>query len=549
MPTLPPELAGLAALAHARRTAAEYYAPLLTSENEVLRIGAWCALLDREAIAPEQVEAVIALARYGAIQGRAFRYFESNWDHAQAARVDAMAASTEAEADRLARAAELGCNPAAAAEAQRQRFLATGRFETLAGLVSSLEQAHGWRGALPTAVDALVLYPHEPVAADVLLRLLYEARQKQLLKTLLGLLREASLHPYLVMLYDAAVRLLEGDAAGCRRQLVALDTARPPRPDILARIRPLALRLNAELLEKQGDYRAAYQAYADLNKVEQSALPGDTYYRAVLAAAAQNIPLLPPDGMTNHLTMTGFPRSGTTLLENALAAHPVIETFEEIPTVSSMQLHLDRCLPAASSEAEAVAVCLAARARYYDETLRRHRKQEASLFIDKMPMRSSEAALMLKMFPDKRYIFSIRHPFDVVLSCFKQQFSRNIATEQFATFENAVKLYDFSMSQWFAVHGLDDRRVHYLRYDDLVTSFERSMRGVLDFLGAAWDPAVLDFAERADNRFARTPSYQKVRQGLTIGVQSAWRNYGFLFQSAVARPLRKWADFFGYPAA
>jgi hypothetical protein len=121
--------------------------------------------------------------------------------------------------------------------------------------------------------------------------------------------------------------------------------------------------------------------------------------------------------------------------------------------------------------------------------------------------------------------------------------------EQFATFEGAIRLYDFSMEQWFAVHRLDDPRVHYLRYDDLVTEFEASMRGVLDFLGAAWDPAVLKFAELAESRFARTPSYQKVRQGLTIGAQSAWRNYGFLFQSAAAKPLRKWAEFFGYPTA
>jgi hypothetical protein len=47
----------------------------------------------------------------------------------------------------------------------------------------------------------------------------------------------------------------------------------------------------------------------------------------------------------------------------------------------------------------------------------------------------------------------------------------------------------------------------------------------------------------------KTPSYRKVRQGLSIGVQSSWRNYGFLFQSAEAKPLHRWAEFFGYPTA
>ena len=153
---------------------------------------------------------------------------------------------------------------------------------------------------------------------------------------------------------------------------------------------------------------------------------------------------------------------------------------------------------------------------------------------------------MAKMFPDKRYIFSIRHPFDVVLSCFKQYFGRNIAMEHFRSFETAVKLYDFTMTQWFAHYSLDDPRVHYVRYHVLVTDFEPTVRGVLGFLGVPWDDAVLNFAAAAETRAAKTPSYQKVRQGLSIGVQTQWKNYRFAFQSDAAAPLRKWAEFFGY---
>ena len=164
-------------------------------------------------------------------------------------------------------------------------------------------------------------------------------------------------------------------------------------------------------------------------------------------------------------------------------------------------------------------------------------------------MRSAEAGFMSKLFPDTRYIFSIRHPYDVVLSCFKQDFGRNIAMEHFRTLDGAARLYDFTMTQWFGVFGLDDPRVHYLRYDDLVTDFEPSMRAVLSFLGAPWSAEVMDFADAAERRAAKTPSYQKVRQGLTIGVQSQWRNYGFAFQSEATEPLKKWAEFFGYSTA
>ena len=65
--------------------------------------------------------------------------------------------------------------------------------------------------------------------------------------------------------------------------------------------------------------------------------------------------------------------------------------------------------------------------------------------------------------------------------------------------------------------------------------------------GLQWDEHIRDFASLADARSGRTPSYQKVRKGLTLGVQTSWRNYGFLFQSPDAKPLYRWAEFFGYP--
>jgi hypothetical protein len=212
-----------------------------------------------------------------------------------------------------------------------------------------------------------------------------------------------------------------------------------------------------------------------------------------------------------------------------------------------MELYLERALPLANSGEDLQRIYLRARDRYYDEALRRRRKLGAEVFIDKLPMRSAEAGFLVKVFPDKRYIFSIRHPFDVVLSCFKQHFGHNIAMEHFRSFDTAAKLYDFTMRQWFNVHGLDDPRIHYVRYDALVADFETTLRGTLEFLGLAWDSNVLNFAQFADNRGARTPSYQKVRKGLGIGLQTAWRNYRFLFQSDAAKPLYEWARFLGYP--
>jgi hypothetical protein len=547
MTALPPALQGLSLLSQARSKASDYYAPLLDSDDEVLKIGAWCALLDRDQIEPQCYPRVVELASHGAIQSRAFRFFQANWEHELAAEVAAKIATSEASAEALVRRADLACDDLAAVEAQRYRFLATGKLDALVAMVDCDERAAGWRPALTFAVNVLTLHPHDPTAAHRLLHLLYGARQAMMLDAVLDLLEANTLHPYLVVLYRAASALLDGEPQACLALLSRFGGMRAPRPDIALRTRPTALQLNAEAIEKLGDYPRAYEAYAELNRIEHGKpVSLDDFATVILGNAQLPVPQLPPDPHTNHFVMTGFPRSGTTLLENALAAHPQIETFEEIPSSAAMQRYLDRAMPEVEDEADAMRVYLHARARYYDEELRRTRKPGVNVFIDKLPMRSAEAAFMSRIFPDKRYIFSIRHPYDVVLSCFKQYFGRNIAMEHFRRMDTAVKLYDFTMDQWFSAFSMDDPRVHYLRYDTLVTAFEPSLKGVLDFLGLPWNDAVLDFAEAAQNRGAQTPSYQKVRQGLGIGVQSSWRNYGFVFQSEMAKPLRKWVAFFGY---
>lgn len=548
MSGLPDALAPLAILLNSRQNAAQYYAPLIDSQNDILRVGAWSALLDRNEVTPALYPRVLALAATNpGIRRRAARHFMTWWDYDFAAQAIAARPPSETETETSLLAAELAADDKAILAAQRAFYLATGRPDLLASLVGLTERVRGWREALPLAVDQVALNPHDPQPLFQLFGLIHAGRDIGLIEALIGLLQQASLHPAIALLYEAACRLLKGNPAACLQALGALAAMRT-RPDVAAILRIRALELSGEAHDKLGDYRKSYAAYVELNKIDQ----GKSYDlgelgRTVAANAQLAVPALPPDPRGESLIMTGFPRSGTTLLENALGAHPAIETFEEIPSWSSLQLHLDLAVPTLPVGADLTPTLLRARERYYAEIDRLRRKPNAGVLIDKMPIRAADAVFMERLFPQKRFIFSIRHPFDVVLSCFKQQFVRNMAMEHFRTFDNAVKLYDFTMSQWFSVYRMDDPRVHYLRYDDLVTTFEPSLRGVFGFLGLDWDAAVLDFAKGAETRGARTPSYMKVRQGLSLGVQTSWRNYGFLFQSEVARPLHKWAAHFGYP--
>ena len=547
MPALPESLAPLAILNSARRNAAEYYAPLLDSPNEVLRIGAWCALIERGQVDYSQYPQLLAMATNAGIRRRAYAYFVQFYEYDFAAKVAAIETSSDDAAEQAVMQAAMGTDDDAHLAAVRALYVQTGKIETLFELITLEEQIHGWRAALPLAVDLVALNPHDPMAALELFYHLHMARQADLIEAFVALLDANGLHPHPALLYSAAAKLLKGNPGGCLKTLATLSTARVARPDVAAKLRVVAMSLSGEALERMGDYRKAYAAYREMNAFDHGKQIGLTEFGTMtLESAALPVPPLPPDPRRNYFVMTGFPRSGTTLLENAFAAHPAIETFEEIPSRSRMQYFLDRVLRSSPPPSDLVPVYLEARDRYYEEIDRHRRKQAASIFVDKMPMRSADAVFLVKVFPETRYVFSIRHPFDVVLSCFKQDFTPNVAMEHFRTFENAVKLYDFTMTQWFSVYSLDDPRVHYVRYDTLVTEFEPTVRGALDFLGVPWDDAVLGFAKAAETRSTRTPSYQKVRQGLSIGVQTQWRNYGFLFQSPEAKPLKKWAEFFGY---
>jgi hypothetical protein len=303
--------------------------------------------------------------------------------------------------------------------------------------------------------------------------------------------------------------------------------------------------IRAGLLDKAGRFEAANKYYEKQNILYRTeSFDRDLFIKNTEAMAALVVPEFPTDGHDNYFLMLGFPRSGTTLLENILASHPAVETFEEIPGWSSSQQVMrqfwEQKLPLPYDAA------VKAVQRYYRTIEVRRKKDTAALFIDKMPTLSAEAVLLEKIFPRKKYIFSIRHPYDVVLSCFRQPFFPNAAMDNFTTMEDTCRLYDFTMSQWLKVHSLDSERVCYVRYDRLVQDLQQEASRALQFLGVDWDPGILQFAKRADERKTATPSYKKVRQGLSIGVQSSWRNYEFLFRKPYARKLDRWVKHFGY---
>lgn len=369
------------------------------------------------------------------------------------------------------------------------------------------------------------------------------AGQTDLLQEVADILMAIDHYPQMATIFAATAAMKRGEADACLTMLAPLTDRAVKRDRIIAPLLGQICMLRATAQEKLGDFRAAYDLYVAMNRDERVAIDAKSYYQSIDIHDHLNVPPLPTPKRHDLVQMVGFPRSGTTLLENALAAHPTIETFEEIQALRAAYAQLE---PGAQEAVLAADMFNSARRKYYEQIDIQRRTVDTQVLIDKMPLRSADVPFLVKLFPEWRYIFSIRHPFDVVLSCFKQRFAPNAAMENFRTIEDTVRLYDYAMTRWFQTFDLDDPRVCYVRYEELVLDFEATLRRVLGFVGLGWNDAVTDFAEAAAKRAARTPSYAKVRQGLGIGVQTAWRNYDFIFEGSVADPLRKWADKFGY---
>ncbi|HWA18569.1 MAG TPA: sulfotransferase [Devosia sp.] len=538
-------------LKHVAEGRLTYYRRLVYDEDPYISTGALAELISGGGVEEADWPRILDQCSHAFIRHLAVEYFELLFEHDLARRAATTASSEPEDPRRTAMLARIDFDRAASVRAEAEKFYANGAPAHLVRAGAAAESVTGWAAALPWCVRALVLSPNGPDFAGTIYLLLIQSSQSELIAEFRRHLSAAGLHREFDGMAEGAIRYLRKDYAGAVEILRDFNPESMSTNAALAPLTNQAQIMRAEAYDRLGNYRASYAEFAEANargrdrKVNPAA-----HYESLKARKALQVPPLPPDPRSDVFQMLGFPRSGTTLLENALAAHPAIETFEEIPSHKAAAVYIfGRPNRPSMTESDAASMYLQARKRYYAEIDIRRRKPEATVLIDKLPLQSGDASFMKRLFPERRYIFSIRHPFDVVLSCFRQQFAPNASMENFRTIEDSIRIYDFTMQQWFETFTLESPEVCYVRYEPLVEDFEGTLHRVLSFLGVAWKDDVNNFADLAERRGFKTPSYQKVRQGLSIGVQTYWRNYGFLFQSFEAEPLRRWARFFGYPTS
>lgn len=244
-----------------------------------------------------------------------------------------------------------------------------------------------------------------------------------------------------------------------------------------------------------------------------------------------------PDGYPAPVFLIGFPRSGTTLLDQILSSHPAIQVAEEKPAVYQMAQYLIKANEQHSppKKGPGFASCLLPTKAGDIEEMRRIFMAEHSdfmeiqkdkIFIDKMPLNILYASLIKRVFPEAKFILALRHPCDCVLSCFMQEFNMTRSMARFLDIQDAARFYDEAFGFWEHLTKIMPLNVHTVRYEDIVEDFRPAVAGLLDFLGAGWNDAVLKYDETARKRNTiKTPSYHQVAEKIYTRASGRWLRY------------------------
>ena len=274
------------------------------------------------------------------------------------------------------------------------------------------------------------------------------------------------------------------------------------------------------------------------------------WFRAADAAPWREVPVAGgPPGVGAHAFLIGFPRSGTTLLEQALAGHPDLVALEEPPTLAeaydaflATPQGLERLAQLTADEAAHW------RGVYWRVVAELGVTTAGKVFLDKAPAGTLYLPLIAKLFPDAKILFAVRDPRDVVLSCFRNAFQMNALTYAFTDLTETARCYAAAMDLAAVYREMLPIAPMEVRYERLIDDFEGELSRIAGFLGLELTPGMLDVAATASRRVVRTPSAPQVRAGLNRQGLGRWRAYAA--ELAPAMPiLAPWIESLGYGGA
>jgi hypothetical protein len=223
------------------------------------------------------------------------------------------------------------------------------------------------------------------------------------------------------------------------------------------------------------------------------------------------------DPSSRPVFVIGMPRSGTTLVEQILASHPLVAGAGELP---AMRLAVESLGDYPDAIAGLARDSLAALGRQYLQ--RTAKLSTRPHLVDKMPANFLYAGLIHLILPNARIINCRRDAADTCLSCYTKLF----AAEQLFSYDLAElgsfhRAYERLTAHWRAMLPAD--RFIDVDYESVVDDLPAQARRLTDWLGIRWDENCLRFHET--KRVIRTASLAQVRQPIYKSSKGRARRY------------------------
>jgi tetratricopeptide (TPR) repeat protein len=348
-----------------------------------------------------------------------------------------------------------------------------------------------------------------------------------------------------------AQAILHGRTKEYEKAITILDNIERQRGD--SGLGPMESTEKGQLFDKMGRFDEAFTAFNE-GKRKLRELTGQKYLAEDAKAlvnrlrsffTSSRLQILPRASVRSDIAqpifIVGFPRSGTTMVEQTLTAHPRISAGDELPTINEITALLPRMLGSPLAYPEAFADLwlgdqVEALDNIRDYYLQRARQlgaigKNSRWFTDKMPLNETHLGLMGLIFPDAPIIHLLRHPLDVLLSVFSNHLTHGF----YCAYDLETIAHHYVLIMDLVEHYRREMTLKYLpvRYEDIIVNQEMHVRKILTFIGAPFDRRCLDFHE--NRRYARTASYAQVTEKLYD--RSRYRYRAYLKQLTPVLPI------------
>ncbi len=247
--------------------------------------------------------------------------------------------------------------------------------------------------------------------------------------------------------------------------------------------------------------------------------------------------------------VVGFPRSGTTLIDNILAAHPDVSVLEEAQILSEVYEGIENISATNYAERLQQLSCeekQRLRDLYFDLLPDYVAGEIKPVVVDKSPMNALHAGLIHTLFPEAKIIFAQRHPADVILSCFMQNFQLNSFMTNLLNINQAAHTYNAMLSAWECATTRWRIPYYAVVYEKLVSDFEPLARKLVAQAGLPWHNDVLQYHKKTHKRGTiTTPSFNQASKPVYTSSRYRYVNYLPYIQDALSI-VRPWIEKMGY---